>query len=242
MDKRTIEPVAVVGLGLMGRSIIACLLAAGHPVVGLTPQCRKPAATRGNGSVNCSGRCGAKGSWKKNPAQILARLEIGEDYAALSGRTLVIESVIEDWDVKKQTLRRVEERVRPDALIGSNTSAIPVTLLQKEAPSIPSAFSGFTGPSLPISPASWRSSAESKPVRIRGPNCGRAGARVGQRADADQAGHSRLHHQPHHVRDDAGGILSGRERVRDSSRRGPLGAKRSRLVDHVRRAFSGSWT
>ena len=29
-------PAAVVGLGLMGTSMIACLLAAGHPVIGIT--------------------------------------------------------------------------------------------------------------------------------------------------------------------------------------------------------------
>ena len=29
-------PVAVIGLGLMGRSIVACLLAAGHRVTGVT--------------------------------------------------------------------------------------------------------------------------------------------------------------------------------------------------------------
>jgi 3-hydroxybutyryl-CoA dehydrogenase len=44
----------------------------------------------------------------------------------------VVESIIEDIDTKKDYLRKVEEVVSPDALIGSNTSAIPVTLLQKD--------------------------------------------------------------------------------------------------------------
>jgi 3-hydroxybutyryl-CoA dehydrogenase len=132
MDKRTIEPVAIVGLGLMGRSIAACLLAAGHPVVGVTP----PVGSRRDSRERIGellGQMRSEGLLEGEPAQLLERLEIGEDYAALSGCTLVVESVIEDWDVKRETLRRVEECVRPEALIASNTSAIPITLLQRGA-------------------------------------------------------------------------------------------------------------
>ena len=39
-------PVGVVGLGLMGNSIMACLLAAGHPVVGVTRSLSKRRNTR----------------------------------------------------------------------------------------------------------------------------------------------------------------------------------------------------
>ena len=41
-------PVGVVGLGLMGTSIAACLLAAGHPVVGwsVSPEQRRKARRR----------------------------------------------------------------------------------------------------------------------------------------------------------------------------------------------------
>lgn len=124
-------PVAVVGLGLMGSSIIACLLAAGHSVVGLT---RNAASRQGSrdriGELLVQMR--SEGLLQEDPAQILARLEITEDYHALSSRRVIIESIIENWNAKKQTLRRIEENVAPDALIGSNTSAIPVTLLQKD--------------------------------------------------------------------------------------------------------------
>ena len=39
-------PVGVVGLGLMGTSIMACLLAAGHPVIGVTRSLSRRRNTR----------------------------------------------------------------------------------------------------------------------------------------------------------------------------------------------------
>ena len=125
-------PVAVVGLGLMGSSIIACLLAAGHSVLGLTRNVGSRSHSRER-IGQLLGQMRSEGLLHEEPAQALARFEISDDYHALSSRAVIIESIIEDWDVKKETLRRVEENAAPDALIGSNTSAIPVTLLQKGA-------------------------------------------------------------------------------------------------------------
>src|ERR1019366_1571932 len=46
---------------------------------------------------------------------------------------IVIESIVENIETKQQTYRQVEEVVSPRAIIGSNTSAIPLTLLQQNA-------------------------------------------------------------------------------------------------------------
>ena len=46
LEKAAEIPVGVVGLGLMGNSIVACLLAAGHPVVGVTRSLSKHRNTR----------------------------------------------------------------------------------------------------------------------------------------------------------------------------------------------------
>jgi 3-hydroxybutyryl-CoA dehydrogenase len=124
--------VAVIGLGLMGRSIIACLLAAGHPVLGLTRDAKKRSGTRERIRELLEQMQG-EGILQDEPDGVLERFDIADDYSTLSDRAVVIESVVENWDTKKETLRRVEEHVAPGALIGSNTSAIPVTLLQKEA-------------------------------------------------------------------------------------------------------------
>jgi len=125
-------PVAVIGLGLMGSSIIACLLAAGHPVLGLTRDVHKRAESRAH-IADLLRQMRDEGLLQDDPESLLARFEIGDDYTALSDRSVIIESIIENWDAKNEILRRVEENAAPDALIGSNTSSIPVTLMQNEA-------------------------------------------------------------------------------------------------------------
>src|SRR4029077_8928940 len=46
---------------------------------------------------------------------------------------LVVECIFEDLAAKREVLRQVEEVIAPEALIGSNTSALPVTELQRGA-------------------------------------------------------------------------------------------------------------
>lgn len=116
-------PVAVIGLGLMGSSIIACLLAAGHPVLGLTRDVHKRAESRAH-IADLLRQMRDEGLLQDDPESLLARFEISDDYTALSDRSVIIESIIENWDAKKEILRRVEENAAPDALIGSNTSSM----------------------------------------------------------------------------------------------------------------------
>jgi 3-hydroxybutyryl-CoA dehydrogenase len=122
----------VIGLGLMGHSIIACLLAAGHRVVGVTRDLRRHRGTRGH-IRRLLEQMKREGMIRKDPARLIGNLELSEDFGDLAGCELVIESVIEDIAVKKQTYRTVEEMVPPETIIGSNTSSIPVSILQREA-------------------------------------------------------------------------------------------------------------
>ena len=69
----------------------------------------------------------------KQPAGLLRNLITSPDFAALRDCGLVIESIFEDLDAKREVLRKVEDVVAPEALIGSNTSALPVTELQRGA-------------------------------------------------------------------------------------------------------------
>jgi 3-hydroxybutyryl-CoA dehydrogenase len=119
-------------MGLMGTSITACLLAAGHQVacVEADPSRRRFAKQRLLALLN--------GLRKERlllsvPATVIKRWSISSDYAQLSDCGVVIESVFEDLRAKKTVLRRVERVVRPNTLIATNTSSIPVTELQKDA-------------------------------------------------------------------------------------------------------------
>jgi 3-hydroxybutyryl-CoA dehydrogenase len=119
----------VAGLGLMGTSIIAALLSAGHRVIGLT----RSLAKRGNSREIVLERLvemKESGILRADPSVLIDRLRITEDYADLAGCRVVIESIIEDLPAKKEALARIETVVAADALIGSNTSAIPVSILQ----------------------------------------------------------------------------------------------------------------
>lgn len=122
----------VIGLGLMGHSIIACLLAAGHRVTAITRSMAKHRGTRRHIAALLQ-EMKREGLLRKDPASLMPKFAISEDFADLAGCGIVIESIIEDIDTKKQTYRVVEENVAGDTIIGSNTSSIPLTLLQQGA-------------------------------------------------------------------------------------------------------------
>ena len=51
------------------------------------------------------------------------------DYAAISGCDWVLEAATENLDLKRRIFAKIEETVRPDALITSNTSSLPASRL-----------------------------------------------------------------------------------------------------------------
>jgi 3-hydroxybutyryl-CoA dehydrogenase len=125
-------PVAVVGLGLMGTSMIACLLAAGHHVIGLSrnPDKHRDAADHIRGLLE---EMRDEGLLRADVSKIVSRFCLSGDYSALSDRSIVFETIAENMNAKLETISRIEAAVSPEAVIGSNTSAIPVTLLQQGA-------------------------------------------------------------------------------------------------------------
>ena len=123
-------PVAVVGLGLMGSSIVTCLLIAGHPVVALAPLSHDLlyAEKRISGHLEKA----FQNNIIEHPADYYLRnLIITEDYSELYASKLVIECTIEDISVKESVYKKVEAVIASDALLASNTSAIPISILQK---------------------------------------------------------------------------------------------------------------
>ena len=141
LEKAADMPVGVVGLGLMGNSIIACLLAAGHPVVGVTRSLAKRRNTRRH-LQSILRQMKREKLLSYDPAEVLKKLRITEDFADLRECQVVIETVLEDLQVKYEVFRKIEAAVSPETIIGSNTSALPVTLLQKGA-SHPERFMGI---------------------------------------------------------------------------------------------------
>ncbi|CAF0889116.1 unnamed protein product [Adineta ricciae] len=146
MEKTSdVEPsqirIGVVGLGLMGSSITTCLLIAGHSVVAIAPLHvdLETAETRIRDHLTHSFEheiCSEQPEfyWKK--------LTITEDYSLLKDVLVVIECTLEDMTIKKQVYERIENVVSDQTIITSNTSAIPISLLQKET-RVPDRFLGL---------------------------------------------------------------------------------------------------
>jgi len=124
-------PIGTVGLGLMGSSIATCILAAGHTVTSLvkTLDQAEEARQRILGYLEELEEEGMLLSGK--PKEVLERLTITDDVALLKDHEVVIESIIESVEEKRSVYRRLETVLSPTAIIGSNTSAIPVTVLQE---------------------------------------------------------------------------------------------------------------
>jgi 3-hydroxybutyryl-CoA dehydrogenase len=125
-------PAGVIGLGLMGTSIVTCLLAAGHRVVGIDKDATRRRDLRRRVEVLLR-EMRVEKLLSKQPASLLKKLITSPDFAALRDCGLVIESIFEDLEAKRDVLKKVEDVVAPEALIGSNTSALPVTELQRGA-------------------------------------------------------------------------------------------------------------
>ena len=124
--------VAVIGLGLMGRSIVACLLAAGHRVIGLT---NDMAASR---SVpqrvrKLLAEMKREGLSTRPAAELMQRFRMSAQVSDLSQCGIVFESATEDVELKREIFRNVEEVVSDSTILATNTSAIPITLLQENA-------------------------------------------------------------------------------------------------------------
>ncbi|WP_373514200.1 3-hydroxyacyl-CoA dehydrogenase family protein [Persicitalea sp.] len=135
------EEIGIVGLGLMGASIVTALLISGNRVVGVAPL----ASDLENGPSKIRHYLEIAqhhGLTDFSPEENLARLTLTEDYALLRGCQLVMECVVENIEVKKQVYAKVEDHISTDAILTTNTSAIPNTVL-KDFVKYPRRFMGM---------------------------------------------------------------------------------------------------
>lgn len=126
----TVQRVAVVGQGLLGRSIAACFLRHGFVVVAIDrsesqlTSARAAIAQMVEDLIEFGGvDPGLRAEWSM-------RYTTSTDYAALRDCSFVVESVAEDLVAKRTVLDAIEAGVGPMAVIASNTSAIPISQLQ----------------------------------------------------------------------------------------------------------------
>jgi 3-hydroxybutyryl-CoA dehydrogenase len=124
-------PIGLVGLGLVGRGIAASLLSAGFSVIAVetSEQTRSEAYTAIQTGVkevlDHTSPTPAASSWG---VRYIATNAVNDCHSC----AFVIESVPEDLALKKSVFAGLEDVVGKHVPIASNTSALPITLLQKD--------------------------------------------------------------------------------------------------------------
>ena len=126
---RPAQKVVVLGAGMMGAAIAYVCAKAGIEVV--LKDVSLEAAERGKGySEGLVAKAVERGrSTQEQGAELLARITPSADPQAAAGADMVIEAVFEDPAVKAQVFAEIEPLLAPDALLGSNTSTLPITQL-----------------------------------------------------------------------------------------------------------------
>jgi 3-hydroxyacyl-CoA dehydrogenase len=124
--QRKIEKVAVIGAGTMGGGISMNFLNAGIPVTIL--EMKQEALDRGIATIrkNYEGQV-KKGKLKQDKyEQRMALLKTTLDYNDLKDADLVIEAVFEEMGVKQKVFEKLDEVMKPGAILASNTSTLDV--------------------------------------------------------------------------------------------------------------------
>ncbi|HET9380761.1 MAG TPA: 3-hydroxyacyl-CoA dehydrogenase family protein, partial [Streptomyces sp.] len=118
---------AVIGAGLMGSGIAQVSAQAGWDVV--LRDVTDEALKRGTDGIRASyDKFVGKGRMEAHDADAaLARITTTTDLDAVSDADIVVEAVFEKLDVKHDIFRTLDRITREDAVLASNTSAIPIT-------------------------------------------------------------------------------------------------------------------
>ena len=124
-------PIGVVGLGLMGRGIAACLLSHGLDVVVYNRTATRVGAARTFIDTALNDLVRRKAA---RPAQIRSwpdRFHAVRSFKKFDQCAIVIESIKENPALKRRLFDQLEQHVSPAAVIASNTSSLPLMTLQK---------------------------------------------------------------------------------------------------------------
>src|SRR5271168_3172491 len=133
--KRSIEKAVVLGAGTMGARIAAHFANAGLPCILL--DIVPPGAAAGSPDRNKIVRAGLEGAKKSKPAAFFTstlaeKVAIGnfeDDLQRVVEADWIIEVVAENLEIKRKLLARVAQFRKPDAIVTTNTSGLPVHLI-----------------------------------------------------------------------------------------------------------------
>ncbi|BBZ61874.1 3-hydroxyacyl-CoA dehydrogenase NAD-binding domain-containing protein [Mycolicibacterium monacense] len=122
-----ITKIGVLGAGMMGAGIAYVSAKAGYDVV--LKDVTIEAAQKGKAySEKIEAKAVSRGqTTEEKSAALLSKITPTADAADLAGVDFVIEAVFEDQELKHKVFGEIEDIVEPNAILGSNTSTLPIT-------------------------------------------------------------------------------------------------------------------
>lgn len=130
MEIKNNATIGIVGLGLMGSSIATALVLKGQKVVAVAPIVSDLDNSAPNRIRMSLQKCHAEGMTSENPDDLLKNITFTSNYDGLKKCWLVMECVYENIIIKKEVFKKIESCVSDDVIITSNTSAMPISMLQ----------------------------------------------------------------------------------------------------------------
>ncbi len=121
--------VGVAGLGYMGCSIAAAFLIWGYKVVGLAGLESDLGVAPGR-IRHILEEAMKRGIHHQNVEGLLSGISFTKNHSDLKSCFLISENVLENLEVKREQLALIEASVSGETIITTNTSAIPITVLQ----------------------------------------------------------------------------------------------------------------
>jgi 3-hydroxybutyryl-CoA dehydrogenase len=127
MDPNDVGTVAVIGFGIMGSGIVEVCTKAGLRVISI--EADGSALERGRWALERStAKAVERGKLDADARdEALARIDTSTDLADAAPADLVIEAIVEDLSTKLEVFRRLDEITRPEVILASNTSSLPIT-------------------------------------------------------------------------------------------------------------------
>ena len=122
-----IKKVCVMGAGVMGTDIGQCFAMNGYQVImrDIAQQFCDNSINRMNGSLD---KMVSKGKMDQAEAdKIMANVSTTVDLAPLADCDLIVEAILENVQIKKDTFAELDKICKPETIFASNTSSISIT-------------------------------------------------------------------------------------------------------------------
>ena len=126
MSETNISKVGICGSGIMGSGLAEVAAKAGYTVIVRSRSAASAQAMITTIEKGLEKQVSREKITAEDKAAILGRLSATDKISDLADCDLVIESVVEDLAVKKALFAELDKAVKPDAILATNTSTLPV--------------------------------------------------------------------------------------------------------------------